>query len=61
MIDMEKCRKLYELAEEIVRNAPDESECTDAENEFFAECANIVNCYPDFVADQEEKGASNEV
>lgn len=54
-VDPELCRKLYELAEAIAGDAPDESECTDAENEFFAECANIVNCYPDFAADQEKE------
>ena len=54
-VDPELCRQLYELAEAIAGDAPDESECTDAENEFFAECANIVNCYPDFAADQEKE------
>ena len=50
-IDLEKCKQIYKLCEEIAYEAPDETECSDAENEFYAECANIVNCFPDFLAE----------
>ena len=56
MVDLEMCRQLYELAEAIAGDAPDESECTDAEYEFYAECANIVNCYSDFIAEKGVRG-----
>ena len=46
-----KLNKFYLEAEEFLKNAPDESECSKAENEFYAELANLVNVFPDFLND----------
>ena len=39
------------LAETVIGDAPNEDECTDAENEVYAELANFVNEYPDYLAE----------
>lgn len=41
-MDKDKLRELYALVQEMMDTCPDESECTDAENEVFDEIANMV-------------------
>lgn len=37
--------EIYRLSIDALRNAPDENECSDAENDMYAELANFVNAY----------------
>ena len=41
-MDKEMLKKLYDTAQEILDNCPDEDDCTDAENEVLDEVANLV-------------------
>lgn len=40
-MDIEKLKELYALAEALLEDCPDESDCSDAENEIYDEIANL--------------------
>ena len=41
-MDKEMLKKLYDVAQEIMEDCPDEADCTDAENEVLDEVANLI-------------------
>lgn len=42
MMNINKLKELYAVAEELLVNSPDESECSDEENEIYDEIANLM-------------------
>ena len=41
-MDKEKLKKLYDMAQEMMKECPDESECSDKENDVYDEIANLI-------------------